>query len=158
VKLLADDVKLNVKITNGVDLCVREQGPRTCTLPAPLQSAFIAEKANKFHCCGLELATIANMLQTISIQCRVVIMTANVNNRCQVICLKQSKASLHVKKKKYSSSIQRRLKQVITHASKHYRLFPCLSHSVNNYYATTKHFQALPMHVYSTSITVCETG
>ena len=47
-------------------------------------------------------------------------------------------------------------KQVIHNTCKHYRLFRCLSHSVN--YVTIRHFQALPRHVYSNSMTLYEAG
>jgi len=88
-------------------------------------------------------ATMVNMLQSISILCRVVTyVTANVNNRCHVTCQKQNKASLRAKKKKYFFIHTKSPTQVVTHAS---TLSLCLSHYVNC--ATARHFQALSKHV-----------
>ena len=88
------------------------------SLLAPLlhhQRTFHCNKSQYLRQSNVQVIKSITMLQTIFMsRCHV---TANVNNHCHVICPKQNKASLHVKKKKYFFFHAKSPHQVITHAS-----------------------------------------
>ena len=91
-----------------------------------------------------KVCTIVNMLQTISIHCRVVTWL-RMSITIAICHLSEARQSFPPSKEEEMLLPPHKTSQAGHNTRKHYRLFLCLSHSVN--YATAMHFQALPRHV-----------
>ena len=120
---------------------VREQESRTCTLAAP------PGKANKIP---IIVATKQHFQAQLLARCKTIFRSivawprdCNCQQPLSCHCWKQNKASLHVKRRKYSSSTQKsQASHKLVQAFRPYRLF--LVFLILSTMPWPKHFQALP--------------